>query len=543
MVIRKINTVFMRHSRWLFGIFTVVIIISFLGFLTPGQFGLEGFTPWGSSLGTIYGERFTTKELQHEMTKQYALGRVAFFPRESSPEEAVYTYAQVKAAEQRGITASSAEIAEIIKLLPAFRSSSDGRTLGEFSLERYKEAVAALARQGVQPQVLEEALRDLVMLNKLQSEVLGSVVVTDDEAEQFFRQFNEKLELKTAAFNADAFRNGVKPDGDQLNTFFAENRQRYQIPKRIQAEVVRIPFDDPALIKEAESAATPEELKGYYTRNPELFATPGADGQAPTVKPYEEVQAEVRKQYLANKTRDLAYRRAQQFARDVYELVDDQGGEPLTRFRELAAKLGIKPVATGEFDATAAQAGTIAEPELVRQLASVYEQIPVSNAVRGKDAAYVGLAFAITPSRPAEFNEVNKQIWEDYVHERAAELARQAAAEESTRLDKIEDGAARAKAFGEMKNCKFETREITPQPGLPTPVEALAVNEVSEVLPSVDGAMLVLMVKRTPADPAEFARDKELWKMRARSSRAAIAQQAFAEQLSENIKVDLESLR
>ena len=63
-------------------------------------------------------ERFTTKELQHEMTKQYALGRVAFFPRESSPEEAVYTYAQVKAAEQRGITASSAEIAEIIKLLP-----------------------------------------------------------------------------------------------------------------------------------------------------------------------------------------------------------------------------------------------------------------------------------------------------------------------------------------------------------------------------------------------------------------------------------------
>ena len=154
-----------------------------------------------------------------------------------------------------------------------------------------------------------------------------------------------------------------------------------------------------------------------------------------------------------------------------------------------------------------------------------------------------GIASAITPSRPAEFNEVNKQIWEDYVHERAAELARQAAAEESTRLDKIEDGAARAKAFGEMKNCKFETREITPQPGLPTPVEALAVNEVSEVLPSVDGAMLVLMVKRTPADPAEFARDKELWKMRARSSRAAIAQQAFAEQLSENIKVDLESLR
>ena len=36
MVIGKINTVFMKHSRILFGAISVVIIVSFLGFLTPG---------------------------------------------------------------------------------------------------------------------------------------------------------------------------------------------------------------------------------------------------------------------------------------------------------------------------------------------------------------------------------------------------------------------------------------------------------------------------------------------------------------------------
>ena len=39
MVIKSINQLFGKNSRWIFGIFTVVIIISFMGFLTPGTFG------------------------------------------------------------------------------------------------------------------------------------------------------------------------------------------------------------------------------------------------------------------------------------------------------------------------------------------------------------------------------------------------------------------------------------------------------------------------------------------------------------------------
>ena len=41
MIIKKLNTMFHKHSRWLFGGFTIVIIISFMGFLTPGQFGCD----------------------------------------------------------------------------------------------------------------------------------------------------------------------------------------------------------------------------------------------------------------------------------------------------------------------------------------------------------------------------------------------------------------------------------------------------------------------------------------------------------------------
>ena len=45
MIIKNLNSMFHKHSRWLFGGFTIVIIISFMGFLTPGQFGCEGPRP------------------------------------------------------------------------------------------------------------------------------------------------------------------------------------------------------------------------------------------------------------------------------------------------------------------------------------------------------------------------------------------------------------------------------------------------------------------------------------------------------------------
>ena len=35
MIIKKLNSTFHKHNRWLFGAFTIVIIITFLGFLTP----------------------------------------------------------------------------------------------------------------------------------------------------------------------------------------------------------------------------------------------------------------------------------------------------------------------------------------------------------------------------------------------------------------------------------------------------------------------------------------------------------------------------
>ena len=62
MIIKKLNAVFHKHSRILFGAFTLLIIVAFTDFLTPGNTG--GCTNAAdSAAGTAFGKKVTYKEL------------------------------------------------------------------------------------------------------------------------------------------------------------------------------------------------------------------------------------------------------------------------------------------------------------------------------------------------------------------------------------------------------------------------------------------------------------------------------------------------
>ena len=65
MIIKKLNSVFHRHSRWLFGVITIVIIISFIGFMVPGSFfGFGPETGSGAKVGTAFGKNVTYEDLK-----------------------------------------------------------------------------------------------------------------------------------------------------------------------------------------------------------------------------------------------------------------------------------------------------------------------------------------------------------------------------------------------------------------------------------------------------------------------------------------------
>ena len=76
MVIAKMNSVLLKHSRIMFGLFTAIIIISFVWFFTPGASGniLFGTNPMSPNavVGSVFDREITRGELM-EMIKDNML--------------------------------------------------------------------------------------------------------------------------------------------------------------------------------------------------------------------------------------------------------------------------------------------------------------------------------------------------------------------------------------------------------------------------------------------------------------------------------------
>ena len=75
MIIKKLNGLFHKHGRVLFGLITIVIIISFVGFLVPGQFyGCGAFNcPYVIVVVQSFFKDVTYADLQNEMRKTAVL--------------------------------------------------------------------------------------------------------------------------------------------------------------------------------------------------------------------------------------------------------------------------------------------------------------------------------------------------------------------------------------------------------------------------------------------------------------------------------------
>lgn len=525
MIIRTINTVFMRHSRWLFGIFTIIIIVSFLGFLTPGQFGVGGCNePGNMRVGTIFGKDVTYNELSNMQRSIAIYYRLAMnMDPKIEPQQAFGALAMVHAAKQRGISVSDAEIAESLQNMAAFRGAD-----GKFSYPVYQQVLENIRKQGIDGDMVAECFRNMAMVRKLSEELMESVVVTPGEAENFFRNANEKYEVKVAEFRREEFSKNVKVDPAELMNFFKENRNRYLMPAQYTATIAEFSLTDPELLKAA-AGVSDADVKAYFEANKPSFAK---DGKVPA---FDSVKADARKHLVADRIRKAAYAKAQDFARAAYDKVGE-AADKKAAFKELAGK-NIRTFDTVKFAADAEVIGNLAEPELVKQFSMVFESVPVTNAVAGKSAVYVGLLTAREVERPAEFNEVSRKVQDDFIRDKAVILAREAA----TAAEKTLKVATAGKPWDQTLTFSMVNPPMTPT-GMLVMMSAtsLKAGEISKVVTTPDGAMIVGMVKRIPADSAEFAKNRAQWEMIWRQTKSRIQSSDFENYLQSQCVYELE---
>ena len=173
MVIKKLNSMFHKHSRWLFGIFAAIIIIAFMDFLTPGSGGCAfSGGPESQRVGTAFGKKVTygdLKDLDYDFQVFENLTGNRF---QRELRTLFYFYCVLERAEQLGFTYADKQIAEMLRVLPQFTEN------GKFSQVKYENY---LKEQQLSSADLVNSVRKCLIVQQLPVALSGNVTVSDQE--------------------------------------------------------------------------------------------------------------------------------------------------------------------------------------------------------------------------------------------------------------------------------------------------------------------------------------------------------------------------
>jgi peptidyl-prolyl cis-trans isomerase D len=146
-----------------------------------------------------------------------------------------------KQAEELDITVSSKELFSYIM---DYRDR-DGNYIfrdenGNFIGEVLYKRIINNSRQSVSS--FEAAVKQELLLQKIQNLLIAGVDVTDQEALDYYKLNNEKVELKVGNFNIEDFKDKVVATESDLEKYFSEKKEDFRKPAMNKYEVVVIPL-------------------------------------------------------------------------------------------------------------------------------------------------------------------------------------------------------------------------------------------------------------------------------------------------------------
>ncbi|MBE6375469.1 MAG: hypothetical protein E7050_03285 [Lentisphaerae bacterium] len=428
MVIKKLNTLFHKHSRVLFGAFTILIILAFTDFLTPGNVG-GCDDPAETEIGTAYGEKVTAGDLQklhHDLSVLASLQGVGV----PDDTKALFDHlCFIKRAEQLGIYVTDAEVADMIAKCEKFQKD------GKFSQLEYDNF---LKNNRMSNDDVVAALRTAGLVDKLQKTLLSSVVVTDDEAKDLYIARNPGLDVAVKVFNAADFK---VADGDDaaLAKFYEAHKADYMTSGT--AEIVKAVISYANFQPEAEK----------------MFASPDArvtkmiaDAKAAKADASDE---DIKKAVVADLAAELAASKAATLARGLYDKLDSKlpAAEQLKFFLNWAAENGLEIHESGKL--------AFNSPEMPPQLANTLKTMSrtglqlLSTLIAGENGIEVIMLKDRVEPVQQEFAAVKELVKTAYKADAQQKAAVDAADTFRKNMEAV-DAGKRVAAWGESKEGK-----------------------------------------------------------------------------------------
>ncbi|PLY01483.1 MAG: hypothetical protein C0623_05340 [Desulfuromonas sp.] len=250
----------------------------------------------------LYGDRFNA-----EMEKQLNLGKAAI-------NQLIRQVLLEQEGKRLGIEVSEQEMVDSISKIPQFQKD------GVFDRATYLQV---LNYQRISPEDFETSQERTLFVDKVEEKIMDAVTVEESDVEAEFRKQNDKVNLSFVRLAPASFESKVKVQDGDLEEYFNQNREQFQIPTRIALRyllfepgryVDEVPVDEAAINK-------------FYERNLDKYEIEEqVDAAHILIKVEKDAEEDVRaeKRKLAEKVLEQA-KAGEDFAKLARQYSDDTG--------------------------------------------------------------------------------------------------------------------------------------------------------------------------------------------------------------------------
>ena len=386
MLITKFNRLI--RSKILWGIFAVIISISFLG---AGLLSKDGDASSSRGVeGTLYGEDVSSREFRITRFFEYGL----FRNRVPTPEENRALRARVwerlaalRAAQRLGITVTESEITEGIRRDPTFQSG------GVFDRERYRAVLQSTFKVADAEGIYEQWQRQNLTLKKLATIFETMVWAAPGDIDSRLRGLVDSFVVEYALVDTNTITELAEPTEEEVRAFYAANSNLFSVPPEVSVRYVRLPVD--SFGDDDAPPPTEDDILNYYDLNQEDYVTVDTNGLSEII-PLDDVRTNVVAILKHRATVNRALDTAGEF---MMALVPMQYGKA-PAFEDAAAEMGHSVATTGFFTA----AGPVPDLETSHEFRSIAFSLVADDPSRYFSDAFVDGDFvyvtAVAESRP-----------------------------------------------------------------------------------------------------------------------------------------------
>jgi len=378
-------------------------------------------------------------------------------------------------AAQLGIRPGSSEIAEVVRMLPAFQGESG------FDMKKFSDFVQnALAPNGLAEEHIEQLVRDQLCLNQIKQLLAAGVSIPKGELDENFQRAYDKLYVSVIRFQPADFAKDIAPSDEDVQKYYGAHKG---------------------------------ELKTEEKRKVEFVTLGLTDAQ----------------KKLAGKERIEALQQLSDRATDFTQALLEKG----TDFKQAAAKFQLPVHETGEFTATAPDPQLKVDPQLGTAAFKLSKQEPNSDPVQVADGFYILHLDGISETRSLTIEEAKPKIVEAIKKSRGRELMSTKAAEivHQVREDMksgqpLEAAIQKAGVKAEkiqpfslvderMKSQDTEPKRDPPElAAIKQAVAFLNTGDVSDFFPAGETGLVAVLEKREPSADSNAGEKKAAFEKR-----------------------------